>query len=179
LRLTRRWPLQRKKQNPCAALEERKLDTEQHKRSGFACGVPELDDYLQRYASQQVSKGVSAVNELVDTRMPFEILGYYTLSAAQIDAAELSLIHQTALPKYPVPCFRMSRLASHIDQRGKGVCRLLLACAVERCLAAKKQVAAFALIVDAKDEAAQSFYAHYGFKAFAGVPLSMYLPLGG
>jgi hypothetical protein len=33
------------------------------------------------------------------------------------------------------------------------------------------------LIVDAEDEAAQSFYAHYGFKAFAGVPLSMYLPV--
>jgi hypothetical protein len=28
-------------------------------------------------------------------------------------------------------------------------------------------------------QAAQSFYAHYGFTAFAGVPLSMYLPLGG
>jgi hypothetical protein len=27
-------------------------------------------------------------------------------------------------------------------------------------------------------QAAQSFYAHYGFTAFAGVPLSMYLPLG-
>jgi predicted GNAT family N-acyltransferase len=72
----------------------------------------------------------------------------------------------------------MGRLACHIDQRGRGLGKILVGCAVERCLQARKQVAAFALIVDAKSRDAKHFYEHYGFVACADSPLSLYLPLG-
>jgi hypothetical protein len=45
-------------------------------------------------------------------------------------------------------------------------------------LKAKQQVAAYALIVDAKNDAAKAFYLHFGFKALLDSPLSLYLPLG-
>jgi hypothetical protein len=51
-------------------------------------------------------------------------------------------------------------------------------CAVERCLEAKKQVGAYALIVNAKGEAAKSFYQHYGFTSCRDDPMTLYLPLG-
>lgn len=118
------------------------------------------------------------VRVLVDDRMPAEILGYYSLSAAQIDVNSLNEIDKKQLPRYPVPCFRMGRLACSATHQGKGIGKLLIGCAVARCIEAKKQVAAFALIVDAKNASAKNFYKHYGFKACVDSPMTLYLALG-
>jgi len=160
-------------------LEERALDTGVHDRNGFDCGVSELNDYLNRLAEQHRRKGVSTPFVLVDTDAPSEILGYYCLSAAQVDAAALRVSDRKKLSRYPVPCFRMGRLAIRQDRRGQGIGKLLLACAVDRCLKARSDVAAYALIVDAKDETARQFYEHYGFVAFSDEPMTLYLGLGG
>lgn len=160
-------------------LEEQALDPERHDRQGFTCGIEALDEYLQRFAVQQSRKGVSVVRVLVDDSMPAEILGYYSLSAAQIDVNSLNEIDKKQLPRYPVPCFRMGRLACSTAHQGKGIGKLLIGCAVARCIEAKKQVAAFALIVDAKDAYAKTFYKHYGFKACVDSPMTFYLALGG
>ena len=49
---------------------------------------------------------------------------------------------------------------------------------MERCLQARKQVAAFALIVDAKSPETKAFYEHYGFTPCVGASMTLYLPLG-
>ena len=159
-------------------LEEQPLDPERHDRAGFSCGVPELDDYLRRFATQHRRKGVSTVYVLADSGTPSLILGYYTLSAAQVDVADLSDADRKKLPRHPIPCFRMGRLACRVDRRGQGLGKLLIGCAVERCLQARKQVAAFALIVEAKNSAAKAFYQHYGFTPCVDASTTLYLPLG-
>jgi GNAT superfamily N-acetyltransferase len=159
-------------------LEEQPLDPERHDRAGFHCGVHELDDYLHRLASQHRRKGVSTVYVLVDSEAPDLILGFYTLSAAQVDVAELVDADRKKLPRYPVPCFRLGRLACRADRRGQGLGKVLIGCAVERCLQARKQVAAFALIVDAKNDEAKAFYKHYGFTPCVDASTTLYLPLG-
>ncbi len=159
-------------------LEEHPLDPALHDRKGFDCGVPVLNAYLQNLAEQHRRKGISAVYVLVDSAAPSVILGYYTLSAAEVDALHLADADCKRLPRYPVPCFRMGRLACRTDQQGRGLGRLLLGCAVDRCLKARTQVAAYALLVDAKDEIAKAFYQHYGFTPLADQPLTLYLPFG-
>lgn len=158
-------------------LEEQALDPALHDRASFSCGVPELDVYLHRFAVQHSQKGVSAVHVLVNTDLPSLILGYYTLSAAQVDVLQLSDADRKKLPRYPVPCFRMGRLACRTDQRGQGLGKLLMGCAVDRCLQARRQVAAFALLVDAKNRQAMTFYQHYGFTPCTDSPMTLYLPL--
>ena len=88
-------------------LEEHALDAVLHDRAGFHCGVPALDDYLHRFALQHTRKGVTTVHVLVDSERPRDILGFYSLSAAQIDVQQLSDKERKRLPRYPVPCFRM------------------------------------------------------------------------
>ena len=157
--------------------DETPLDPALHDRAGFDSGVPELDEYLQRYADQHRKRGITSVFVLTPSGEPSRILGYYTLSAAEVDAASLGEADRKKLPRYPVHCFRMGRLACRSDQRGLGLGRLLLGCAVDRSLKASEQVAAYALIVDAKNEATKAFYEHHGFTAFADEPLTLYLPL--
>ena len=105
-------------------------------------------------------------------------MGYYTLSAAQVDVERLPATERKRPPRFPVPCFRKGRLACRSDQQGRGLGKLLMACAADRCLKARQQVAAYALLVDAKDDAAQAFYVRYGFKPLTDMNLTLYLPLG-
>ena len=154
------------------------LDPRHHDRLAFTSGVAELDEYLHRFAAQQSKKGIAVVRVLIDTDMPKTILGYYSLSAAQIDAVQMDERTQQKLPRYPVPCFRLGRLAAHSAHRNRGLGRLLIGCAIERCLEAKKHVAAYALVVDAKGVDAKSFYEHYGFTPCRDNPMTLYLSLG-
>jgi ribosomal protein S18 acetylase RimI-like enzyme len=69
----------------------------------------------------------------------------------------------------------MGRLAVDRDFKGQGLGGALLADALLR--AARSEIAAFALVVDAKDEAAAAFYSHHGFIALPDTPLTLFLPL--
>jgi predicted GNAT family N-acyltransferase len=70
----------------------------------------------------------------------------------------------------------MGRLAVDRNFKGQGLGAALLVDAL-RC-ATTAEIAAYALMVDAKDQAAAEFYAHHGFIATSGQPLLLYLPLG-
>jgi ribosomal protein S18 acetylase RimI-like enzyme len=71
----------------------------------------------------------------------------------------------------------MGRLAVSSSSRGQGHGRVLVGLAVERCLKARQEVAAYALVVDAKDEIAVDFYRRYGFAACRDAPRMLYLAL--
>jgi predicted GNAT family N-acyltransferase len=158
-------------------LEEQHLNPSLHNRADFDCGIPELNNYLARYATQDSRRNLSQVYVLVDTDKPDEVLGYYTLSAAHIDINQISEQERRRLPHYPIPCFRMGRFAIRQKNQGQYIGKRLLGCAVDRCLRARREVAAYALIVDAKDAEAKSFYEHFGFNALADNPFSLYLPI--
>jgi predicted GNAT family N-acyltransferase len=64
----------------------------------------------------------------------------------------------------------MGRVAVSSSRRGQGHVRVLVRLSVERCLKARQEVAAYALIVDAKDESAAEFYRHYSFTACRDAP---------
>lgn len=159
-------------------LEEQRLDRAVHDCADFDCGIKALNEYLARYARQDRRRNLSQVYVLVEPENPSRILGYYTLSAAQAASEQLDQQERRRLPRYPIPCFRMGRFAVRRDAQGRGIARILLGCAVDRCLQARQEVAAYALIVDAKDEAARSFYERFGFVRFADAPFGLYLALG-
>lgn len=159
-------------------LEEQALDPAVHDRQGFDCAVAPLNEYLQRYADQHRKRGISSAYVLIDTAEPSKILGYYTLSAAEVSKDRLNEEDKKRLPMYPIPCFRMGRLACSVDRQGQGLGKLLVGCAVDRCLKVRQQLSAYALIVDAKDEKAKTFYEHFGFKQLRDTSLTLYLPLG-
>jgi GNAT superfamily N-acetyltransferase len=159
-------------------LEEQRLDSRVHDCAGFDCGTPALNDYLTGHAPQDRRRNLSQIYVLVDRGDIACVLGYYTLSAAHVDVDQLADDYRRRLPRYPIPCFRMGRFAVREERQGQSLGKCLLGCAVDRCLQARQQVAAYALIVDAKDESAKLFYEHFGFVAFVDKPLSLYLPLG-
>lgn len=143
-------------------------------RSGFECGVEPLDRYFRTQVSQDIKRRVTACFTALDANG--RVAGYYTLASASILLSDLAENLDKKLPRYPnVPAVRMGRLAVDQDYRGKGLGAALLADALRR--AATAEIAAYAFLVDAKDEAAADFYSHHGFVATEGHPLFLYLPL--
>ena len=160
------------------ALTIEKLDPARHSRADFHCGVPELDRFLHELAAQHQRRNFSTTYVLIESVAPADILGYYSISFGALRLSDLSPAEQRKLPKHPVPAARIGRLAVDEAQRGRGYGALLLQNAVKRCLAAREQIACYALVVDAKDDAAASFYEKFGFFACTESGAQWYLPLG-
>lgn len=136
--------------------------------------MPALNSYLATQASQDEKRRVASCFIAVETATS-RIAGYYTLSAASIDLSDIPSPVAKKLPRYPtVPVIRLGRLAIALDRRGEGLGPALLWDAMER--AAKVEIGAFALLVDAKDENAARFYALHGFSTFADRPLLLFRP---
>jgi len=143
-------------------------------RAGFNSGVESLDRYLREHVNQDVCRRVAAC--FVALAEGRRSVGYYTLASASLLLADLPASIGKKLPRYPtIPAVRMGRLA--VDQmfHGQGLGGALLADALDRT--ARSEIAAYALMVDAKDEAAAAFYRHHGFIALPDSPFTLFLPL--
>lgn len=154
------------------------LKPRRHDREGFSCGEPSLDAYLRRQAAQHHRDGISTTHVLVEAADPARILGYYTLSAAQLLLTDLQDADRKRLPDYPVPAIRMGRLAVAIDAQGQGHGEWLLAHAVARSLALREELGVRVLLVDALHARAARFYRAYGFRETMAGTRVLYLPLG-
>src|SRR5271155_1992572 len=116
----------------------------QHNRSGFSCGVLELDTYFQRQAGQDVRKRVAAV--FVLTPNGAVVAGYYTLSQYSVELAHFPAGIARRLPKYPtVPATLIGRLAVSLAFRGQELGGLLLLDALDRSFETSMQIASAAV----------------------------------
>jgi ribosomal protein S18 acetylase RimI-like enzyme len=147
----------------------------EHDRDAFGCGEAALDRYLKTQATQDIRRRVANCFVAVET-LTGQIAGYYTLSAASLPLVDLPAAETKRLPRYPtLPAVRIGRLAVDQRFRKRGLGAALLADAARRTLHAP--AAAYALLVDAKDDAAVAFYERYGFRALVGQPRTLFLPL--
>ena len=145
-----------------------------HDRAAFNSDSEPLNRYLRQQVTQDIRRRVAACFvALADGQ---RIAGYYTLESASLLLAALPASTGKKLPRYPtVPAVRMGRLAVDQAFKGQGLGGALLADALDR--AARSEIAAFALMVDAKDETTAAFYQHHGFIALPDSPLILFLPL--
>ena len=136
--------------------------SEHHDRNLFTCGQEALDRYLRTRAMQDIRRRIATCFVAVEATSGW-IAAFYTRAAASIPIADFPAEVTRKLPKYPtLPAVRIGRLAVDLDFRGKGLGSGLLADALRRTLASPG--AAFAIIVDAKDDDAVAFYRHHGFQ---------------
>jgi ribosomal protein S18 acetylase RimI-like enzyme len=144
-------------------------------RSSFQCGEEALDRYFQTQVTQDIRRQIATCFVAVESASG-EIAAYYTMSAASVPFSDLPVEQTKRLPRYPaVPAIRIGRLAVDRRVQGRGLGSAMLADATARALQA--DIAAFMLVVDAKNEAAVAFYMRHGFQLVAGSPRTLFLPL--
>ena len=143
-----------------------------HDRSDFSSGADALDRYLRTQAGQDSRRRVASCFVLVGPGQ--SVSGFYTLSATNIALTDVPPTLSKKLPKYPaVPGTLMGRLAVDRRYRGRGFGELLWLDAFSRTL--RSEIASYAFVVDAKDDAATAFYERYRFMRLTGRRL--FLPL--
>ena len=137
-----------------------------HNRKGFSSGAEPLE-----LVTQDVKRRVS--NCFVALDGAGAIAGYYTFAAASLPLTELSADEKQRLPRYALlPAGLIGRLA--VDQKYQGQ---RLGSALIMDAAARAEPAIFALIVDAKDDSAVTFYQRHEFRRFVSKPASLFLPI--
>lgn len=152
------------------------LLNERHQRKGFDCGRQKLNDYLCNYAGQNTRHDISRTYVLT-AKGSTVVAGYYTLSSGSAAFKELPVTLSRGLPKYAVPTAHIGRFAISSQFQRKGLGGMLLVDALKRVCKLADVIGIHAVTVDAKDEAARSFYQAYGFLSLQDSPFHLFLPM--
>ena len=146
-----------------------------HDREKFSCGAEPLDRYLRTQATQDVRRRIASCF-VASPLQGNAVTGFYTLSSASIPMTGFPAERLRKLPRTPVlAAARIGRLAVDRRHQGRQLGAALLFDAIARAIRA--DAAVFALVADAKDEAAARFYRRHGFEAFSGRAGRMFLPV--
>ena len=136
------------------------LLTRQHDSTGFSCGQPPLNRYIEKYAVINQDSDISRT--YVATRGQ-RIAGYYTLAFGSISHEQAAENIKKGLPGHPIPIILLPRLAVDLSEKGKGLRKALLRDAMLRTIQAADIGGLRTMLTHAKDETAASFYKKYGF----------------
>ena len=148
-----------------------------HVRRAFSCGQPDLDRYLKQQARQDAQRRVAATFVALE-RGQAVVVGYYSLSATGVSLRDLPPQVAARLPRYPLlPATLLGRLAVDRNHQGRKLGEFLLVDALQRSLAQSDEVGSMAVIVEAIDDRARSFYEHFQFIAFPDQPRRLFLPM--
>jgi ribosomal protein S18 acetylase RimI-like enzyme len=147
-----------------------------HDRAAFSCPSPELERYVRQQVGQDLRKYATVPYILTPDHKT--IAGFYTLSQYSITLVDVPADISRTFPKYPVVSVTLlGRLAVANQYLGEKLGELLLVDAQHRALQLSKQAASAALIVDAKDDKALSFYKKYNFIELPKVERRLFKPM--
>lgn len=130
-------------------------------RSHFDCGRDSLNAWFRRHAWQNHAAGISRVSIICNSASG-SIIGYVTLSAAQIEREFLPKAHQRNKPD-PVPATLLGQLAVDKSAQGRGHARDLLRYALAASLRASREVGSFGVLTHPLDDQVRPFYRRWGF----------------
>jgi predicted GNAT family N-acyltransferase len=131
-------------------------------RSKFDCNEPTLNNYLRNQISQDVVRRANVPVLAVNSQD--EVLGFYTLSSGSVEFSNFPASLKKKIAPYPVPIARIGRLAVDNSTKGQGLGKELLFHAIDRVEEVAEKIGIRAIVVDAKNQNAESFYLKYGFR---------------
>ena len=145
-----------------------------HDRSEFDSRIESLDRYFKAHPGHDDRTRLASC--FVLSQEGQKAIGYYTLEATSICLVDLPLQIAEKIPSYPLAsAILMARLAVDNRLRGYGLGRFMLIDALSRALYSQRS--AYALIVEANEEVARSFYEAHHFRRLVVSGRRLFLPL--
>ena len=130
-----------------------------------------LDHWLKTRALSNQDKGFTVVMVVHDA---VRVVGYYGLAPTAVLPAALPRSIKTGQPPNPVPCLLLGQLATDREWSGHGIGTGLLRHALIRCVQGARLVGGRALVVNAIDPDAASFWVRRGFLPSKDDPLVLF-----
>lgn len=149
-----------------------------HDLSQFDCGVPVLNDWLRERALKNESRFSRTYVVCDASSEGARVVGYYCLSAGAVQReAAPGKLRRNAPDAVPVSI--IGRLAVDRDYAGRGLGASLLSDALRRIAGAAQSIGIAAVLVQAKDEAARTWYLGQAeWLEFPAGSRTLWLPVG-
>ena len=106
-------------------------------------GVPELNEYLQKYARQNHKKGIAKTVVAILEAGNGEVAGYYSIAVGEIKREFLPENYRRGLPRYPVPAMLVVKLAVEKTMQGRRLGEELLLESLRKALHLSSEVGIF------------------------------------
>ena len=135
--------------------------SEDDDRTTFVCGRESLNAWFRRHALFNHLNGASRVSVIADAGSG-RLVGYVTLSAAQIERAFLPKPQQRNRPD-PVPATLFGQLAVDKNYQGQGHAKSLLMFALRTALCGAATIGSVGILTHPLDDGVRRFYARWGF----------------
>ena len=158
-----------------------KLDPARHDRAGFSCGVERLDNYLMLSAKKQQKDDMTRVYVVVEDGDAV-VLGYSAINLGMMNADELKKRPRGAPDHGELPVLFLGQVAVSEAAQGKGIGSILMHHVFEKARLIADEAGCFAIVLDVMADGGEvafqrrlSWYAEFGFQAFASNPARMFV----
>jgi GNAT superfamily N-acetyltransferase len=160
--------------NPMSSTPNRPVPLDaRHDCSGFSCGEPALDNFLFRYALANDRAGAAKTFVVIDGEG--KVIAFYSLAAGQVEYTDAPERLKKGLSRNPIPILLLARLAVDTRWQKRGIGRSLVRDTIRKFVKASQLIGIRALVVQAKNEAAATFYRSIAFEPFPADPLRLAL----
>ena len=156
------------------------LNSKQHDRQLFDCGIEVLNVYLKQKANQEQKKRLNLTYVATKTSdtLPKAILGYYTLSNSSLALYTVQTEFKKHIPpSYDIPSVKIGRLAVDKNQQSLGIGKQLLGHAFRRIIDVSAISGVRGIEVVAKNPQAKKFYEKFGFISLKDAPNFLFMPI--
>lgn len=139
--------------------------TPDHDTSEFSSGNESLDSWLDRIALQAGFSQTSRTFVVCDSADAKKVIGYYSIASASLATADALDRIKAGSGRTPIPSVILARLAVDKNWQGEGLGAFLVSDAVKRIIRLQNELGIRAILVQAIDDQAKSFYEKLGFKS--------------
>ena len=159
------------------------FDPHRHDRSGFTCGVTQVDNYFKKTANKlNKADNIRLYVMVADSG---DIAGFHAINAHAVDYTQLPERYARARPGHgSIPAAYISMIGRSIRYRGKGVGGDLLIDALSRIAHASERIGLAVVMLDVlncgnpeRTANRKALYETYGFQPLESDPLRLYLPM--
>lgn len=140
--------------------------SDHHDLETFESDRPNLDRWLKQEARRADQAGTARVTVWTDEESGV-VVGYFAIAPTHVAADGLSRTDRAGFSG-PIPGYLIAKLALSRHLIGRGLGGQLLLDALETVAAAANVAGGRLVVVDAIDERAHGFYAHFGFTTIEG-----------
>lgn len=133
----------------------------QHRIGGFDCGTQALNTWLVGRATKNQVAGTTRTWVVVETGTG-DVVAFYASSTASI-LRDLAPKRMGRNQPEVLPAVLLARMAVDLRHQGRGLGAALLKHFMLKAIEVAHSVGVRVLLIHAKDDAARSFYSHYGF----------------
>jgi GNAT superfamily N-acetyltransferase len=142
----------------------------------FVSGEHHLDYYLSKHALLNQNSNLGQT-WILHENGAIEIIGYYTISMSSVPVSSLPQQFTVGFPSFDIPCLLIGKMAVDKRFQKNGFGKYMLYDILQKAKELTHTAGCHAIIVDAIDSQAFTFYNKFGFIPFVNRPLGLFLPI--